>query len=577
MKTVGTSADTTRQEEELMRTQRREHARRALTTSGLALALVFGTVVAGPAAPALASAGDVLDTPAMGWNSFNSFRLDVTEALVKQTADKLVSTGLAAAGYEYVNMDGGWSQTTRTSTGQLQAKTAAFPSGIPALAAYVHDRGLKFGAYLHVGCSSAASTTVGHEADDVALLASWGVDFLKVDSCGQLSFNGQAIDVTYQKIRDAIDASGRDIVLSIATNGAGQPYSTFGAQYGDMWRTTYDIKPCWRSCSVGNGVLDIVDENEPLAPYAGDGQWNDPDMLEVGVAAREGSYGLSADQARAHMGMWAVFAAPLIIGADLRTANQTTLRILGNTEVIAVDQDPLGVQGRRVGAAGDLEVYSKPLADGSRAVVLLNRSTTDAAMTAGFASLGLSGSVAVRDLWAKQSRGVFTGGYSAWVPANGSVMLRLTPGASGGAPGPAASAPHQVVVDNTDPGFTTTGTWTSSTTSAVGANILGTSYLRTTSSSDTTSTATYQLTADQAGLWNVDLRWVGFDNRSAAVTVTLTTSGVSQTYTIDQRMYGGGWFTLRNLTLASGATVTLTTTAGGGGYTIADGARLVRS
>jgi alpha-galactosidase len=367
-------------------------------------------------------------TPPMGWNSWNTFGCNVSEVLIKSMADAIVSRGMQAAGYQYVNIDDCW-MDGRDANGKLRW-SANFPAGMPALADYIHGLGLKIGIYEVPADRTCANTyggyapgagSLGHEVDDANTFAEWGIDYLKYDLCvGQRS--GFAV------MRDALRATGRPILYSI-NPGNGQndlcPPDRCALDLpsiANIWRIGFDINTQWTSW------LRLIDENANLFPYAGPGHFNDPDMLEVGRGA-------TADEDRSHFSMWAIMAAPLLAGNDLRNMSNATQTILTNAEVIAIDQDPLGVQGRLVATpAPDLQVWSKPLSGtNSRAVVLFNRSGAAAAMTAQWAALGLpAGQAQVRDLWSHTDLGSFADSYTAAsVPSHGVVMLKVASIAQG--------------------------------------------------------------------------------------------------------------------------------------------------
>jgi alpha-galactosidase len=260
------------------------------------------------------------------------------------------------------------------------------------------------------------------------MYASWGVDYLKYDWCNTLP--GQDAKSSYANIRQALDASGRSIVLSICEWGGRQPWLWGRQSGGNLWRTTGDIQDRWagkKEWSPGNccsnGMLDIVDENAELYAFAGPGHWNDPDMLEVGNG------GMTTTEYRTHFSLWAILAAPLIAGNDLRDMRPEIREILTNKEVIAVDQDPLGSEGRRVLKNGDLEVWAKQMQDGSRAVVLLNRATTEKEIGFSWENLGYPShlSATVRDLWKAKDLGQFKGKFSATVAPHSVVMVRVAP------------------------------------------------------------------------------------------------------------------------------------------------------
>ncbi|HZY71547.1 MAG TPA: alpha-galactosidase [Edaphobacter sp.] len=363
-------------------------------------------------------------TPPMGWNSWNKYACKgINEAVVRETADAMASNGMKDAGYQYVIVDDCWA-SGRDAEGNIVVDKDKFPSGIKALADYIHSKGLKFGIYTDAGTMTCAKRpgSIGHEYQDARQYAAWGVDYLKEDWCNTLP--GQNSESSYTLMRDALKASGRPILFSICEWGSTKPWLWAGS-IGNMWRSTPDIQDCW-DCKRdwgGSGVTQILDMMNGLESYAGPGHWNDPDMLEVGNS------GLTTTENRAHFSMWALLAAPLLAGNDIEHMSADTKEILLNKEVIAIDQDALGQQGRRVKKTGDLEVWSKQLADGGRAVALLNRGKETAKIDVAWSDIGYPNSVSasVRDLWAKKDVGRKTGGYSAEVPSHGVVMVRVTP------------------------------------------------------------------------------------------------------------------------------------------------------
>jgi len=352
-------------------------------------------------------------TPPMGWNSWNHFGCDVSDRLIRETADAMVASGMRDAGYRYVVIDDCW-QVVRDAQGRLVADSARFPDGIKPLADYVHAQGLKFGIYTDAGRKTCQGRpgTYGHEREDARTFASWGVDYVKEDWCYADSLDAP---VQYGKFRDALRAARRPIVLSICEWGSFSPWD-WGPTTGHLWRTTTDIEDKWTS------VLDNLDISAQHAAAARPGAWNDPDMLEVGNG------GMTDGEYRAHFSLWAIMAAPLIAGNDLRTMTPATRDILTNREVIAVDQDSLGVQGTVVQEdPPEHQVWVKPLRDGSRAVVLLNRSITADSITATWWRLRLpAGPALVRDLWAHADVGTFTSKFTTLVPAHGAVMVRVS-------------------------------------------------------------------------------------------------------------------------------------------------------
>jgi len=371
--------------------------------------------------PAARPANGLALTPPMGWNSWNRFGCNVNEQRIRGAADAMVASGMAAAGYEYVVIDDCW-HGVRDAGGNIQPDPQRFPSGLKALGDYVHAQGLKFGIYSDAGertCGERPGSR-GHEFQDAWQYAAWGVDYLKYDWCNTGTQDPHA---SYLTMSDALRASGRPIVFSICEWGNSKPWS-WAKDIGNLWRTSGDIYDHWQGRKEYMlGVMDIVDLQAELYPFAGPGHWNDPDMLEVGNG------GMTADEYRAHFSLWAMLAAPLMAGNDLAAMSAETKSILTNREVIAVDQDALGAQGRRVAKNGDLEVWARPLSDGSRAVVLLNRSAGPAAITVRWTGLGYPAHLpaSVRDLWQGKSLGKSRGAFAATVPMHGVVMLKITP------------------------------------------------------------------------------------------------------------------------------------------------------
>ncbi|HZR82184.1 MAG TPA: glycoside hydrolase family 27 protein [Candidatus Binatia bacterium] len=379
------------------------------------------------AAPAVASRGDaaweeLAATPPMGWNSWNRFHCDVSEELIRETAAAMVATGMRDAGYRYVVIDDCW-QVARDSGGHIVADPVRFPHGMKALADHVHGLGLRFGLYTDAGnltCQRRPGSR-GFEAEDARQYAAWGVDYVKYDWCNT---RGMDPHVAYATMSSALRATGRGIVFSICEWGVSSPW-TWARGVGHLWRTTEDILPCW-DCTTEMGGLSwpaILDLQVGLAEYAGPGGWNDPDMLQVG------NEGMTVPESRAHFSLWAILAAPLMAGNDLRDMPPETRAILTNRDVIAIDQDALGVQGRKMRDSGDLEVWSKPLADGGVAVVLFNRDEAEREIAVRWSEVGLlaDSSPAVRDLWSGRDHGRVPGGFAARVPPHDVVMIRATP------------------------------------------------------------------------------------------------------------------------------------------------------
>lgn len=401
--------------------------------------LLFATLLAAVAAvvvplaleepqPAAAWENGLARTPPMGWNNWNSFGCGVNETLVKETVDVMVADGWRDAGYEYVNVDDCWSTKSRNAAGNLVADPVKFPSGMKALADYVHARGMKFGIYADAGTMTCAEYpgSYGHERVDAALFASWGVDYIKYDNCYKPA--NVTAESRYRAMRDAIIATGRPMALSLCNWGQESPWN-WGPSVGNLWRTTGDITPNW---SV---VMSIFDKNVPLAFAAKPGAWNDPDMLEVGAKLSSGDTGLTYDEARSHFSLWAIMAAPLIAGADLRTLPANMKAIYLNREVIAINQDPLGEQARTTYADAGETILVKPLANGDRVVALFNRSGTaqSVSTTANYMGMPVSSGYTVTDLWTGQVT-TTTGAIGRTVKPHETVLLRVkadTPGQSG--------------------------------------------------------------------------------------------------------------------------------------------------
>jgi alpha-galactosidase len=328
-------------------------------------------------------------TPQMGWNSWNHFGCNIDDNIIRATADAMVSTGLSKAGYEYVNIDDCWGELNRDAQGNLVAKASTFPSGMKALADYVHSKGLKLGIYSDAGyytCSKTMPGSLGFEEQDANTFASWGIDYLKYDNCYNDGTNPQQ---RYPKMSAALSKSGRSIFFSLCEWGVQNP-ATWAPNIGNSWRSTGDIQDNWDS------ITSRADLNDQWAAYAGPGGWNDPDMLEVGNG------NMNTAEYRSHFSIWALMKAPLLIGCDITSATSETLNILSNSEVISVNQDSLGVQGKKVNQQGNLEVWAGPLSNNRVAVILWNRSSSQAAITANWGDIGLSSKsiVQARDLWA---------------------------------------------------------------------------------------------------------------------------------------------------------------------------------
>jgi len=352
-------------------------------------------------------------TPPMGWNSWNKFRTHFDDKTVREIADTVASSGMRDAGYIYINIDDGW-QGSRDAAGAL-SPNPNFPD-MKALADYVHSKGLKLGIYSSPGPRTCAGFegSYGHEEQDARMYAAWGMDYLKYDWCSASRvWKDEDMQAAYQKMGEALQMTGRPIVYALCQYGRAN-VGTWGQQVGaNLWRTTGDIRDRYDSMAkIGFAQTD-------LAKFAGPGHWNDPDMLEIGNG------GMSMDEYRTHLSLWAMIAAPLIAGNDLRNMAPEISEILLNKEVIAVDQDALGKGGAQIAADGDVVVWAKPLSSGALAVALFNRGTQESKGTVAWKDFGWSGKHAVRDLWAHANRGEVAEAFSATIPAHGVVMIRV--------------------------------------------------------------------------------------------------------------------------------------------------------
>lgn len=387
----------------------------------LGAALTFFLVFSGSAQ---AQSTTLAATPPMGWNSWNHFAEKVNDADVRAAADVMVSSGMRDAGYIYVNIDDTW-EGQRDAQGNIQSNSK-FPD-MKALADYVHSKGLKLGIYSSPGpktCGGYAGS-YGHEQQDANTYAKWGIDYLKYDLCSyqdimskEAGNNRQKqwamMRQAYEKMHQALLNTHRPIVFSLCQYGVDAVWSWGPTVGANLWRTTGDISDNYDRMSV------IGFAQAGLSKYAAPGHWNDPDMLEIGNGH------MSPDEYRTHMSLWAMLAAPLLAGNDLSKMDATTKSILINKDVIAVDQDRLGIEGDRVSATGPFEIWMKPLSRGAKAVALFNRADFPYPITVQLKSVGFPNSVKARDLWAHKDLGTLHGSYTAVVPGHGVVMLRLS-------------------------------------------------------------------------------------------------------------------------------------------------------
>lgn len=352
-------------------------------------------------------------TPPMGWNDWYQFGCQVSDPIVRAAADAIVSSGMKAAGYEYVNVDDCW-QGQRDKKGFIHPN-ARFPD-MKALADYVHSKGLKFGLYSSPGPKTCDDYegSYGHEEQDALTYAQWGVDFLKYDWCsaGKV-YSLDQMPSAYAKMHGAMVHSGRPMVFSLCQYGLEAVWNWGASVGGNLWRTTSDIGGDYNHWSL------FGFQQDGLEKYAGPGHWNDPDILQIGIGRTNG------EEDRSQMTLWCILAAPLLAGNNLEKMSPETLAILTNREVLAVDQDLKG-QGRRVWDEGPLEIWIKPLADGSKAAGLFNRSDGNLPITIRFHDIGFDGSVRARDLWAAKDIGTLKQSYTRLLRPHGAAMLKIT-------------------------------------------------------------------------------------------------------------------------------------------------------
>lgn len=374
-------------------------------------------------------------TPPMGWNSWNTFQTNISEQLVKDVADSMVSSGMKDAGYTYIVLDDGWMTMQRdTITGDLIPDPIKFPHGMKALADYVHSKGLKFGLYNCAGTKTCAGYpgTRGYEYQDARFYASLDVDYLKFDWCYTDSLNAQEAYATMSK---ALRAARRPVVFSLCEWGSHQPWC-WAAKDGQLWRATGDIGNYFDSVPATNDwkpqtVVQIIDQEADIRQYAGPDHWNDPDMLEVGNGMRE-------NEDRAHFSMWCMLAAPLIAGNDLRKMNAAARTVLTNKDAIAIDQDTLGIQAFRYAKKDSLEIWCKPLGNGNWAVCFLNRSAQPQKINFNWKNENVNDALYskqlntaavtynITDVWTKRNMNSTAKPLNAVVPSHDVLMLRLS-------------------------------------------------------------------------------------------------------------------------------------------------------
>lgn len=359
-------------------------------------------------------------TPPMGWNSWNTFEVKISEDLIKQTVDILISSGMKDAGYTYIVVDDGWEALSRDSAGNLIPDPAKFPNGMKAVADYIHSKGLKFGIHNCAGTKTCNGFPGGrgHEFQDARTYASWGVDYLKYDWCFHGTANAQE---TYKTMGDALYAAGRPVVYSLCEWGNNKPWE-WGKDIAQLWRTTGDITDCF-DCQgeYDLGWKYILASQVGLEKYAGPNAWNDPDMLEVG------NPGLSLTESRAHFSMWCMLAAPLMAGNDLRKMTPEVLSILTNKEAIAIDQDSLGKQGYQFMDHPGKQIWVKELSDGNWAICYLNSGLEKMTIRINWTHFGfLQGEYTIRDLWKKKDIGSTAKNMEVVIDSHDVLFLKLT-------------------------------------------------------------------------------------------------------------------------------------------------------
>jgi alpha-galactosidase len=397
------------------------------------LSLLLAALFCGPTAFAQDGA-NLAPTPPMGWNSWNIFQTNINEPLLKSMVDAYISSGMKEAGYTYFVLDDGWMGMERDANGQLVADPKKFPNGMKEFADYVHSKGLKFGIYNCAGTKTCAGYpgTRGHEYEDARLYASWGVDYLKFDWCNTNRIDAQE---AYSTMSKALKASGRPIVFSLCEWGTHRPW-LWAKDDGQLWRTTGDIGPGFSHDVKGNGwtalgVLSILDRQDSIRQYAGPGHWNDPDMLEVGNS-------MSYNEDKSHFTLWCMLAAPLMSGNNLHTMSAQTTGILTNKDVIAVDQDPLGIECFKYAMTPDsVETLVRPLANGDLAVCFLNRSDKQQTLSFDWSANPINDAISktnvdftksayrLHDLWTRKDIGTTKKSLKQTIASHDVLMLRL--------------------------------------------------------------------------------------------------------------------------------------------------------
>lgn len=373
----------------------------------LLLAFIYSFLFANAEEKAATPRNRLTPTPPMGWMTWNMFKGDISEQLIRETADAMVESGLADAGYKYIFIDDLW-QGGRDCHNNIIPDPKKFPNGMKAVADYVHSKGLKLGIYSDAAQLTCGGSTAsyGFEEQDARTFASWGIDYLKYDYCNAPEDSATA-RLRYRTMANALQKSGRDIVLGVCEWGQRQCEEWCEEVGGQLWRTSYDVRDMWKDTTKegGMGILDIVNITAPLASYARHGQWPDMDMLVVGLNGKGGpssdlgGKGCSYTEYQTQMSMWCMLSSVLALSNDLRHLTDDDRRILLNRDIIAINQDPLGKAAERKVNSETHQIFVRPLADGSHAVAILNTADKRLALTADFKSLGLGGKYSVYDVW----------------------------------------------------------------------------------------------------------------------------------------------------------------------------------
>lgn len=380
---------------------------------------------------------ELAPTPPMGYMTWNFYADKITEADVKAIADAMVANNLLDAGFNYIFIDDGW-QGGRDSRNNIIPDPVKFPSGMKALADYVHNKGLKLGIYSDAAPLTCAGYTASlyFEEQDAKTFAAWGIDYLKYDYCNAPP-DVETAKKRYTKIAEALSNSGRNIMLGICEWGGRQPWLWGTSVGGSLWRISGDIRDKWSSANDaldvpkgGVGIIDALNVNAELGKYAGNGGWNDPDMLIAGLYGRKGpsgdlgGIGCSDIEYQSQMSLWCLLSAPLMISCDITNMNTATKKILTNKNIIAIDQDELGQQATRKINDNNWQIFLKPLSNNEWAIGILNTDEKARKFEIDLAQLGLKGKFATRNLWTneikkKQAK------IACSVAAHETVVLRL--------------------------------------------------------------------------------------------------------------------------------------------------------